>query len=198
MLITDYQFISGDVLKELDNTVLVYDENTEGTATKMIQHIVIPQVERFYGFVTYKHQIQHRTWRTAVPIPLGAYIEDVYDMEIALLKQHIEKNLDKTFLINPLGIFVDSGMVFFECIRPRMPEDLQQYDNVVLLWNNIPNYKEIAKNKLIPTSMLIDGRWSNPKIPYKFLQRTGNKVDINRINNKHIPIDLKNGIYVKE
>lgn len=198
MLIEDYQHITLNDLNELDNAALVFDENTDGNATVDVSGKTPGLIQRTFGFLTYKHYVVKKSWRRAIPFPLGAYIEDIYPMEIQLLKEKIEQNPDKTFFINPLGIFVDSGMLFFHCIRPRMPEDLKQYDNVVLLWNNIPDYKTMKKNKLIPTSYGIGNMWINVKVPYRFINRTGNKIDMNRLNNKHIPIDLQQGIYVKE
>lgn len=198
MLIADYQHIKASDLLELDNTVLVYDENSEGNATRGLKGKSGVPIDRFYGFVTYKHYTRQGRYRTSIPFPLGAYIEDVYDIEMSMLKERIETNQHKTFFINPLGIFIDSGMLFFHCIRPRMPEDLKQYNNVVLLWNNIPNYREVRRNQLIPTSYGKNYTWADPSVPYSYLEKTGNFVDINRINNKHIPIDLPVGVYIKE
>lgn len=198
MLIADYQLIKASDLLELENTVLVYDENSEGNATIGLKGKRGVPINRFYGFITYKNYTVKKRWRTAVPFPLGAYIEDIYNVEMDMLKERITNNPDKTFFINPLGIFLDSGMVFFHCIRPRMPEDLKQYKNVVLLWNNIPNYREMRRNQLIPTSYGKNLAWSNPAVPYDYINKTGNVVDINRLNNKHIPIDLPIGVYIKE
>lgn len=198
MLIEDYQHITLNDLNELDDAALVFDENTDGNATFRVDGKTTSIIQRTFGFLTYKHYVIKRGWRRAIPFPLGAYIEDIYPMEIQILKEKIEQNPDKTFFINPLGIFIDSGMLFFHCIRPRMPEDLKQYNNVVLLWNNIPDYKTMKKNPLIPSSYGRDNLWVNVRVPYSFINKTGNKIDMDRLNNKDIPIDLQEGIYVKE
>lgn len=195
MLIEDYQYITASDLKDLDDTVLVYDENSTGTGTKGTRYTSNCSLDKVHGFITFDKFDKSKSKPFARPFPLGAYIEDIYQAELNILVKRIVDNPNKLFCINPLGLFIDSGMVFFHCIRPRLPEDLKNFDNVMLLWNNIPDYASMMYNELIPTSYVSSG--SEPQIPYYFLQMTGNTVDINRLNNKHIPVFLKNGVYVE-
>lgn len=191
MHIIDYQHITVDDLNELDNNTLVVDGclcNNQVRYTNTINNI-----DKLYHFITYKSTYHN----TKVMFKLGEYIEDILPVELELLKERIKTNQDKTFFINPLGILVNGGDVFFHCIRPKLPELLYDYDNVYLLWNNIPKAEEFIKNNLI-VSTTNSHEKSSQKKTYDYLKKVGNTVNINRLNNKHIPIELPSGVYVKE
>lgn len=191
MHIIDYQHITVSDLNELDNTTLVYDGCLCNSQFKGCRDI--NDSDKLYGFITYKSTYDR--WKSS--FLLGEYIEDILPVELRLLEDYIKIHPERTFFINPLGFFVDCGRVFFHCIRPRLPEILYDYDNVYLLWNNIPQGDELMKNSSIACTMKIRDYNFN-YLPYKYLAKVGNEVDINRLNNKHIPIDLPTGVYVKE
>lgn len=200
MRVVDYQLITYKDLEETDDTILVYDENLRGDATLSTDYTRLDDATKLYGFVTYvEGYIKKGIYRRrAVPIPLGQYIEDVYPMEVALLKEKLEQYPHKNFLIYPLGFMLNRSMTFFQCIRPRLPEDLKNYKNVTLMWNNIPEYIELRKNYLMATDYGNDGHIYTYKVPYEYIKKTGNIIDLNRLNNKHIPIDIPTGVYVEE
>lgn len=202
MQIVDFQIIKYEDINDLDNTIIVYDECATGDALQNLHGLRVDP-EHLYGFVTFEGKCVDAVrgkkgfWYSANLFPLGIYIEDIYPIEIKLLKQYIEKHQDKTFIINPLGLFLNHGWIFFHCIRPRMPEDLAEYDNVILMWNNIPEFDELRWYSIIPCSFPKRGG-KGYETTYQYLKNTYNRVDLNRLNNKHIPYELPSGVYVKE
>lgn len=195
MLITDYTELTNSDIESDDSIIVVYDENTEGTFGKSIpKYSSSNKRDKFYGFVTFNYS-KKRDNRTRFlahcPIPIGIYLEDVFPMEVELLEKKIRDNTNKQFLIYPLGLGLNKGMIFYYAIRPYLPDILKKYDNVTLLWNNL-SYNKLSSCPFIATDKFTG---ANDLHSLFWESKLGKEVNLNKLNNKHIRIDLPDGVY---
>lgn len=206
MLITNYQNITKDDLLVDKDTIILCDYPAIGVWNPFGSY---KDSLNIYKFVDFAYLIpgpplsKNSKHRYQVPqhFKIEEYIQDILPQEINRLKKHIESHPNKNYIIPPLGLGLQKGLVFYFAIRPFLPRELQHYKNVTLMWNNITP-EEVMR----PHWMMYDkykGRVSDTSRPQlnvaMYMQKHfGNEVDLERLNNDDILIDLPNGIYSQE
>ena len=132
------------------NEILVCDGNFSGEFTRPLTREVIKQL---HPFITY---ILPRTGKTRQGqfFTPEAYIKIIYPIEEALLVKRIKENPDKTFLINPLGLFItlQPWDIFSTFISIHLKKKINRFHNVVFLWKDLPqryNFKGKKHKKYI-------------------------------------------------
>lgn len=129
------------------NCIYVYDGSYGRKLPTGISRFVLKQV---YPFIT--HILPKSSFCTnGLFFTPEAYIDLIYPIEEALLVKKINENPDKTFLIDPLGFFVNRSAwdVYSTVIQKYLYTKLKNYKNVVLLWKGLTNIrrKKCQENK---------------------------------------------------
>jgi len=206
MLITDYQNITRDDLLSDTDTIVLCDYPAIG---KWNPFGTTGDISNIYKFVDFAYLIPGPPLSKNVPfryqIPkcfkIEEYIQDILPQEISRLKKHIEKHPNKNYIIPPLGLGLQKGLVFYFAIRPYLPLELKDYKNVTLIWNNITK-EELVSPKWLMYNKYKDRDKSNPRPKLALIEymqkHFGNEVDLERLNNDDILIDLPNGVYSQE
>lgn len=206
MLITDYQNITRDDLLSDTDTIVACDYPAVG---RWNPFHAPSDTANIYKFVDFAYLIpgpplsKNTPFRYQVPrhFKIGEYIQDILPQEINKLKKHIECHPDKNYIIPPLGLGLMKGIVFYFAIRPYLPLELKGYKNVTLMWNNI------TKEELLRPQWMVYDKYKGRDIatsrPSLYLvdymqKHFGKEVDLERLNNDDILIDLPNGVYSQE
>lgn len=210
MKIVDFFPVDTDFLLKHPNAILVHDENLLGNHMKNMRRVSIKKVgSQMYGFITYKYQLRtkgkNNKWYHSL-IPTGYYIDEVFPVELARLKDEIKDNPKKAYLILPLGFgyILFNSFIFYNAVRPTFIKEFKDFKNVYLLWNNLLLNKAYSYTPICMSHIPPGGGQQDDRDDYgisecsKWEKLLGPTIDLDRIDNEQIKVEIPNGIYTKE
>ena len=211
MKIVDFFPVNNEFLLKHPNAVLVHDENLLGNHMKRMHNVSLKKVKnQLYGFITYKYQERKYKGKYGrwyyIMIPTGYYIDEVFPVELERLKDEIKDNPSKTYLILPLGLGkpLFESFIFYNAVRPKFIKELKDFSNVYLLWNNLLlnrayTYTPLCLSQLAPGLGQQDVREKQALLHCaKWEELLSPTVDLERIDNEQIKVEIPNGVYTKE
>lgn len=147
----EFFVVDSKYLAQHPNEILVCDGNFSYAYPRSLGRFVEKQIYSFITHILPRTSI-NRQGQFFTP---EAYLNIIYPIEEALLIKTIKNNPNKTFLVNPLGYFVDRRPwdIYSTIISYKLRRKLNRFDNVVFLWKNLlkERREECPENKNLGT-----------------------------------------------